>query len=267
MKKRFLIFTGLLVLSLTGCAKDNTESTENTENTEVSEATIQDETLQTDGGAVQWINTKAQATDSGIIINEEKGGTLSGEVNQEEADPEMVQSSLDALKSYFDVTVDMDEYEVSTHHSEGYEDVKPNSSYYFSSPQNYGSDGYALEQAVKPSYNVIFFDNGELKAIYYLGRDLVLDQKPDQPITVEDAKRIAKEFVVSKQLIPEDEIKVLGASVANDISISVVYEDGKDGAFAVQVGIKTGVVDCFDRLTRERGMKWITPIEEGSGVG
>ena len=43
MKKRFLIFTGLLVLSLTGCAKDNTESTENTENTEVSEATIQDE--------------------------------------------------------------------------------------------------------------------------------------------------------------------------------------------------------------------------------
>lgn len=266
MRIRFLLCMGLLALSLTGCAKDNADNMENAENAEVSEATIEDETLQTDGENMQWINTKVQGTDSGVVINKEKGGTLSGKVEQAEADPKMVQASLDALKSYFDITVNMEDYEVSTNHFEGSEDAKADTSYYFSSPKNIGTDGFLLKNPVMPSYDVLFFDNGELKAIYLLNMDLILE-KPDKPVTVEDAKKIATEFMVSKQILPEDQIKLLGASVTNDISISVLYEDGKDGAVAVQVDVKTGTVGCFDRLTRERGMKWITPIEAGSGVG
>ena len=89
----------------------------------------------------------------------------------------------------------------------------------------------------------------------------------DRPPTVEEAKKITRQFLLSKKLSAEEDIELLGAAFNNDTSIAVIYKDGRDGAIVVTVDVASGKVDCFDRQSRGRAMRWITPIEAGSGKG
>ena len=58
-----------------------------------------------------------------------------------------------------------------------------------------------------------------------------------------------------------------GSGLTNDTSIAVIYKDGKDGAIVVTVDVASGKVDCFDRQSRGRAMRWIAPLDAGAGKG
>lgn len=62
-----------------------------------------------------------------------------------------------------------------------------------------------------------------------------------------------------QKLFAEKDIELLGAAFTNDTSIAVIYKDGKDGAIVVTVDVASGKVDCFDRQSRGRAMRWIAP--------
>lgn len=265
MKRRIqlLLHLGaLLVLVLTECAAKAPDGG----------GTASEDSAETERQTQQWIETSAKKQD-GIQIEAEAGTQVSGEPsgsNLEAAPPELVQKAVDALNYYFDVTLDAEDFEIGSRFSpeEVYEGdlYKANTTLFFSSPKNREETGYFNGEYVTPEYIVSFLENGEIKDIYLAGMNTVWEDA-DRPPTVEEAKKITRQFLLSKKLSAEEDIELLGAAFNNDTSIAVIYKDGRDGAIVVTVDVASGKVDCFDRQSRGRAMRWITPIEAGSGKG
>lgn len=275
MKKRVLkkwLLSVLAVLTVTGCAGKNPEDAVENAVTEsaaevsaVSEPyreTAQEESQATDTVARDVEGIHEPPSDVAPVYSD---GT--SDSRRKEPSQEQLEAALAALQYYFGITLDLAEYETSTvlwpeEIFEG-ELYKANTTVWFNALENRKVEGGAY---VKPDYSVSFLENGEIKDIYLLGMSTVWE-KAQKPPTVEEAKKLTKEFLISTKLFEEKNIECLGAGYANDTSIAVVYEDGKDGGIVVAVDVASGKIDCFDRMSRNRAMKWITPIETGSGKG
>lgn len=184
---------------------------------------------------------------------------------------EQLEAALNALQHYFGITPELEEYVTSSRYlpEETFEGelYEAQTTIRFNALDNNFEWNDSMENRyVKPDYSVSFLESGEIKAIYLQGMYTVWDRALKPP-TVEEAKTLTRQFLLSTKLFEEKDIELLGAGYANDTSIAVVYKDGKDGGIVVAVDVASGNIDCFDRMSRNRAMKWITPIEAGSGKG
>ena len=113
--------------------------------------------------------------------------------------------------------------------------------------------------------------NGDSNVAFFKQfKDAGLTPEQIQTCSVSDVykrQKVTRQFLISKKLFAEKDIELLGAAFTNDTSIAVIYKDGKDGAIVVTVDVASGKVDCFDRQSRGRAMRWIAPLDAGAGKG
>lgn len=114
------------------------------------------------------------------------------------------------------------------------------------------------------SHNIELTMDGNIRSAFIRNQDAA---KLDTPASVEDAKRIAAEFVKSRKLTGDFQPNCLGGAFITAEAISVGFS--YDGEKSVELGVnsRTGQVYYFEYTTKERVMKRITPIKEGTGVG
>ena len=242
--------------------------------TEANEETEKQQRTDTAGGETDVRETDVRAMDTdGIQVTAENSTVVSrdpADRQQKTPSPEMVQKAAEALNYYFDVTLDTKDFEITSRFSpeEVYEGdpYKANTTLFFASPENREKTGVFTGEYVTPEYMVSFLENGEIKDIYLSGMNTVWEDA-QRPPTVEEAKKVTRQFLISKKLFAEKDIELLGAAFTNDTSIAVIYKDGKDGAIVVTVDVASGKVDCFDRQSRGRAMRWIAPLDAGAGKG
>ncbi len=269
--KKTLIVAALLALTMTtGCGKIPEEN--NVQIIAVEKRDIQPEVIQSE--ALTKSGNKKQTE---IKQDADKGnkasGMMAGELME---DPELIQTAADALKKYFNVTYDSAVYQTSISYFEGYKDLKPNYSISISwpenweitlNPENIGADGYPTEEALKkmkPEYYAIFSETKELTGLYvnYMGWE-----KIKAPLSLEGIKTVAKEFLVSNDLITDGQIKFMGSNVMTKNRVIVTYQNGKKGAVNVSVDPTTGKADHFEYMSKERAETLLGRKAESKQLG
>lgn len=176
--------------------------------TEADEETEKQQRTDTAGGETDVRETDVRAMDTdGIKVTAENSTVVSrdpADRQQKTPSPEMVQKAAEALNYYFDVTLDTKDFEITSRFSpeEVYEGdlYKANTTLFFASPENREKTGVFTGEYVTPEYMVSFLENGEIKDIYLSGMNTVWEDA-QRPPTVEEAKKVTRQFLISKKLL------------------------------------------------------------------
>lgn len=189
-------------------------------------------------------------------------------------DPKLQQIAVDGFKEYFGVTVDPSEFNVDIVYYEAFDDFEAEYLILFDAPGNreiltkegnIGNDGFPVPEALetlKPEFSANLTDKKEIKglSLSYMGWE-----KSAVPLTVEESKKAAEEFMQSHKMIVDDRIEFLGATVISSTKISMLYGNGEDGAIQIAVDPYTGKVEHFGFWDRDDIVA--APVKEGSGLG
>lgn len=178
--------------------------------TEANEETEKQQRTDTARGETDVRETDVRAMDTdGIQVTAENSTVVSrdpADRQQKTPSPEMVQKAAEALNYYFDVTLDTKDFEITSRFSpeEVYEGdlYKANTTLFFASPENREKTGVFTGEYVTPEYMVSFLENGEIKDIYLSGMNTVWEDA-QRPPTVEEAKKVTRQFLISKKLFAE----------------------------------------------------------------
>lgn len=189
-------------------------------------------------------------------------------------DPKLQQIVVDGFKEYFGVTVDPSKFNVDIVYYEAFDDFEAEYLILFDAPGNreiltkegnIGNDGFPVPEALetlKPEFSANLTDKKEIKglSLSYMGWE-----KSAVPLTVEESKKAAEEFMQSHKMIVDDRIEFLGATVISSTKISMLYGNGEDGAIQIAVDPYTGKVEHFGFWDRDDIVA--APVKEGSGLG
>lgn len=181
---------------------------------------------------------------------------------------------MDGFKEYFGVTVDPSEFNVDIAYYEAFDDFEAEYLILFDAPGNreiltkegnIGNDGFPVSEALehlKPEFSANLTDKKEIKglSLSYMGWE-----KSAVPLTVEESKKVAQEFLQSHNMIVDGRIEFMGATVISSTRISMLYGNGKDGAIQIAVDPYTGKVEHFGFWDRDDMVT--SPVKEGSGLG
>lgn len=280
LKGKVFLTAGILAIAMTGCGKTSGEI-----ELAVPEvvAVEEDSFSATDNAAVE--NTKLKANiveqdtaskDTEIVEQEVASGRATSMANAEIDDPELVKAVTDALKTYFDVTFNAADYQIGVSYFEGFEDLKPSYSVVIDPPgnmeirakdENIGIDGFPTEEELKklkPEFFATFSEDRELTGLYvnYLGWE-----KIEKPLSMEETKAVAKEFLLAHEMIKGGKIEFMGFAIISNDRTVVTYQNGKDGAIQVAVNIAAGKVEHFEYMTKERAEMILRPKAESELVG
>lgn len=195
------------------------------------------------------------------------------ETNQEKSDDAFISLAKEALRQYFDVNMaDTAGYTVGVQHMEVMPefDVEQQIAVTFLPDELNLSD--VTEDAVidmenidtKPLYDVTFTEEGAVKGIHLSYTDW---ENSDKPVTVETARELAKEFVISHGLAEENSLNILGSATTSSDTITVVIQHKEGRALMLGVDSLAGRVRFFEDLTEKSAVKSVTPLEEGKGLG
>lgn len=244
-KKMIGVFcAGVLVFSMSGCG------------------TVSAQTPQT-----QQVNTVTSEQNS----NEEARNRE--ETGQVKSDDVFIASAKEALSKYFDVNLaDTTGYSVDVQHMEALPeyDVEQQVAVTFLPDElNMGTVDEAtvidMENiATKPMYDVSFTEEGTVKGIHLSYTDW---KNSEKPVTVELAKELAKEFVISHGLAEEGSLNILGGSATSADTITVVIRHKEGRALVIGVDSQAGRVRFFEDMLEKAAVKSVTPLEEGKGLG
>lgn len=283
MKRGFIYrrmwIAGVMALTLTGCgAKAETAAL-----AQVSRAEVVVQENITAGkdkkaGSITSQRDKAegQVNSLGHVGNtEEAAGNLNFITGGETIDdPEVLQIAVDGFKKYFGVTVEPSKFNVDIAYYEAFDNFEAEYLILFDAPGNreiltkegnIGNDGFPVPEALeklKPEFVANLTDKKEIKglSLSYMGWE-----KSAVPLTVEQSKKVAEEFMKSHKMIVDGKIGFMGATVISSTRISMLYGNGKDGAIQVAVDPYTGKVEHFGFWDKDDIVT--SPVKEGSGIG
>lgn len=289
MRKRSLInssfmVAGLLAIAMTGCGKVPAENVVQVMAAEETRVTQPDNSAQGDA-AIQpdVISQSESAVNSenkeqvGVKVDSEsstKQATIMAGGTIEE--PELVQAATEALKKYFDITYDSAVYQTDVTYFEGFKDLQTSYSVSIDRPENWeiasnreniGADGSPTAEALKklkPQYFATFSETKELTGLYvsYMGWE-----KAEAPLSLEEVKAVAKEFLVSNEMIADGKIEFMGSTIISKNRTIVTYQNGKNGAIDVSVDTAAGKVDHFEYMSKERAEMILKPKSESELLG
>lgn len=283
MKRGFIYrkmwMAGVMALTLTGCgAKAEMAATDSANKAEVivQEKITAGKDQEAGSTTLQGDQAERQVISLGKAGNsEETVGSpnliASGETID---DPELLQIALDGFKEYFDVTVDPSKYNVDIVYYEAYDDFEAEYLILFDAPGNreiltkegnIGNDGFPVPEALeklKPEFIANLTDKKEIKGLSLSYMDW---EKSAVPLTVEQSKKAAEEFMQTHKMIVDGRIDFMGATVISSTRISMLYGNGKDGAIQIAVDPYTGKVEHFGFWDRDDIVT--APVKEGTGLG
>lgn len=246
--KKGILLAGVLALLLNGCGK--------TGQTTVKAASPE----------VIDIEVKEQ-----VVMREPDESTYQKHVVENE-NPDLVEATIEALKKYFDISADISAYEVEDIYfkDDGQYAVDlyaPGTYELIFTKGSIGADGFPTEETeakLMPQYFATFSEDKELTGLYlsHMGWE-----KLEVPLKMEEAKKVAKEFLAAAELTEDGRTETMGATIISDRRIVVTFENGPDGAISVAVDIKAGKVEHFELMSRERAEMICKPKAEGSGLG
>lgn len=99
--------------------------------------------------------------------------------------------------------------------------------------------------ATKPMYDVAFTEEGDIKGIHLSYTDW---KNSEKPVTVEAAKELAKEFVISHGLAEEGSLNMIGGSTTSTDTITVVIKHKEGRALVIGVDSLAGNVRFFEDM-------------------
>lgn len=189
-------------------------------------------------------------------------------------DPELLKIAVDGFKEYFNVTVDPSQFNVDIAYYEAFGDFEAEYMILFDAPGNreilskegnIGNDGFPVPEVMaklKPEFSVTLTDKKEIKGLYlnYMGWE-----QSAVPLTAEQSKKVAEEFMQSHKMIVDGKIEFLGATVISSTRISMLYGNGEDGAIQIAVDPYAGKVEHFGFWDRDDIVT--SPVKEGEGIG
>lgn len=270
---------GVMALTLTGCgAKAEMAASDSVSKAEVAvqENITAGKAQEVGSTTLQGDKAEPQVISLGQMEKlEEAVGTpdfiASGETID---DPKLQQIAVDGFKEYFGVTVDPSKFNVDIVYYEAFDDFEAEYLVLFDAPGNreiltkegnIGNDGFPVPEALetlKPEFSANLTDKKEIKglSLSYMGWE-----KSEVPLTVEESKKAAEEFMQSHKMIVDDRIEFLGATVISSTKISMLYGNGEDGAIQIAVDPYTGKVEHFGFWDRDDIVA--APVKEGSGLG
>lgn len=245
MKKTMgILCAGVLVFSLSGCGTASAQATE-----------------------TQPVITVTSAQNP----NKTAGNTA--ETGQDKSEDVFIDSAKEALSKYFDINMaDTTGYSVNVQHMEALPefDIEQQVAVTFLPDElNFGT---VAEDAVidmehidtKPMYDVAFAEEGTIKGVHL---SYVNWENSKKPVTIESAKELAKEFVVSHGLAEESSLNILGSTTTSADTITVVIRHKEGRALVIGVDSPAGRVRFFEDMLEKAAVKSVTPLEEGKGLG
>jgi len=279
MKKRSLIkssfiLVGLLAIAMTGCGKVPAENVVQVLAAEKIEMTQPDNSTQED--AITQLETAPQSEPAADSHSNTKQGEMTSMAGGTIEEPELVQAVTDALAEYFDITYDPAAYKTNVTYFEGFNDLKPSYSVKIDWPgnweiiverENIGSDGFPTAEALKnlkPEFFATFSETKELTGLYvsYMGWE-----KAEKQLSLEEVKAVAKEFLVSNEMIVDGRIEFMGSTIISENRTIVTYQNGENGAIDVSVDTAAGKVDHFEYMSKERAEMILKPKSESELLG
>lgn len=87
------------------------------------------------------------------------------------------------------------------------------------------------------------------------------------PMSVEEAKKTAKDFLKTNDLTEDGIIKFMSAKLISESRTLLTYENGRDGAIQVAVDVLAGKVENFEYISRQQAIEISKPVKEGEGIG
>lgn len=269
-----LLIAGLAAVTITGCQKAGSPVT----GAEAAEAAQKQEEviLAQDSADIKGIEvsdhtvvTKTSAAGDSLMAG---SALMAGnDVN----DQEIINKSVQALKTYLDISVDESQYEIRVTYFEAV-DEKDEASYfvYFEAPINrqylqgesFGADGFPLPEVLKnltQEYSLSFSASEELTSLQTL---YAQQGTRDTPLSIEEVKTMAKDFLLTHKMTADSNLKFMGSGYGSNIAM-VIFENGKDGAVQVEINPRSGKTEGFSYMTRERAELLLNPVKEGFGVG
>lgn len=276
---RKMCIAGAMALTFAGCgAKADMAASDSVSKAEavVQENITAGEEKEAGSTASQGDKAERQVISLGQVGNiEEAAGNLNFIASGETIDdPELMQIAVDGFKEYFGVTVDPSKFNVDIAYYEAYDDFEAEYLIFFDVPdnreilskeENIGNDGFPTPEALeklKPEFSANLTDKKEIKglSLSYMGWE-----KSAVPLTVEQSKKAAEEFMQSHKMIADGRIEFMGATVISSTRISMLYGNGKDGAIQIAVDPYAGKVEHFGYWDRDDIVT--APVKEGSGLG
>lgn len=269
-----LLIAGLAAVTITGCQKAGAPVT----GTEAKEAAQkQEEVILAKGGAdIKGI----EESDPIVVTNTSAAGDslMAGSTlmaGNDVNDQEIINKSVQALKTYLDISVDESQYEINVTYFEAV-DEKDEASYfvYFEAPVNrqylqgesFGTDGFPLPEVLKnltQEYSLSFSASKELTSLQTL---YAQQGTRNTPLSIEEVKTMAKDFLLTHKMTADSNLKFMGSGYGSNIAMAI-FENGKDGAVQVEINPRSGKIEGFSYMTKERAALLLNPVKEGFGVG
>lgn len=266
-----LLIAGLAAVTITGCGKAGTFTTGTEAAAQKQEDVIEAQSSADIKGAEvpeHMVVTKTSAVGDSLM----GGSTLM--VGNDVNDQEIINKSVQALKTYLDISVNESQYEISVTYFEAV-DEKDEASYlvFFEAPVNrqflqgecFGADGFPLPEVLKnltQEYSLTFSVSKELTSL----QTLYAQQGTNTPLSIEEVKTMAKDFLLTHKLTAESNLKFMGSGYGSNIAMAI-FENGKNGAVQVEINPRSGKIVGFSYMTRERAELLLNPVKEGFGVG
>lgn len=188
----------------------------------------------------------------------------------------LIKNTTKALKKYFDVSFQPKGYDIDVTYYKAYKDIKASYSVNFyisknqkllNDPNNIGPDGFPkdkIKSKFKPEYFATYSEDMKLTGLYL---SYMKWEKRSVPLSVEEAKKLAVEFLISNNMIVDGKPKFMGTTIISDFRTIVTFQNGTDGAIDVAVDIYAGKVEHFEYMSKERAEMILKPVEEGEGLG
>lgn len=285
MKKQFLIYAGILVMLASGCGTNagaaaagqfsQEAATAGQISSEVAdpvnltdkEPGSQNATYIAASNGIDGIQTVDSATmeqmEKEYQVRQE---SLKKSILEQSGNDEswFVQSAADAVKEYFNIEIDTDNYDVSV--------VYWDSDFRYDEIRCVGVQLNHRENAknvsdieVGAEFQVDILETGETGWVdaYWMeeGKEL------EVPVSVEQAKKLTKEFLVENQMLASDRIECMGGAYASADRIDIGYQYGESDGIMAGVNSLDGRIYYISYMPKESVMVRITPVEEGKILG
>lgn len=181
--------------------------------------------------------------------NKKKSSKLVGaqkEVNKLSEDELWEKKASEVLKKYFDIDTS---------------DTKPDIRYYPAEKDHYNRLGYSCDEVMvlfylnnsDNFYNVIFDqETGEILDAYDNFSDCYLTQpEVEVPVGLEESKKMAKNFILEKELGEEGKLEYIGGRITSEGRIHVAYKLNEEVAIMVGIDTFSNKIRSFYKLSIE----------------
>jgi hypothetical protein len=209
--------------------------------------------------AAGTVSNVSVGSDNGVKAQKQENGSIKD-------DGWYTKTGVEALAKYFNIEGDAQNYGSSVQYSPAMPEAGIDSSIevLLWSKEYETTANQIPVNSMEKTHHVSFAEDGTLTAAF-IGK--VGYEKLQTPANIEDAKRIAKEFLIANNMGEEGQIECLGGAFITADAITAAFQNKNGTVIEMGVDSTTGKVYYFEYTTKERAMKRLTPMKEGTGAG